>query len=119
MKILIPTNDDKGLESTLSKHFGKARYYTLVDDENDPKEVKSFANVQEGHSCSNSAQKILALSPDVLIVGGIGANPARIFKEQGLKVMIDGSSKTISEVLDAYKNGKLVSIEGKGTCSSH
>ncbi len=121
MKILIPTNDDKGLESSLSKHFGKAKFYTLVTlSENAFTQVVSHPNAQEqNHSCGGSAEKVLSLEPDLVVVGGIGANPARIFAQNGLDVKIDSASSTVAEVLTAVQNGTLESLEGKGTCSSH
>jgi predicted Fe-Mo cluster-binding NifX family protein len=34
MRIAVPSVDDRGLESEMSAHFGRAPYYTLVDVEN-------------------------------------------------------------------------------------
>ncbi|OYT25316.1 MAG: hypothetical protein B6U95_09650 [Thermofilum sp. ex4484_82] len=31
MKIAIPSVDDKGLDSFVEQHFGRAKYYTIIE----------------------------------------------------------------------------------------
>ncbi len=119
MKILIPTNNENGLLSAISGHFGKAKFYTLVTiGENGFASAESFENTKDKHSCGGSAKKVLSYEPDVLIVGGIGDNPARIFKQKGLDVKLDNGSKTVQEAIAAFNSGELKSIE-QGSCNSH
>ncbi len=121
MKLVFPTDDANNLQSIRSQHFGKATYYTVVTiNDDDSQEVKSIKNEQnENHSCANSANIILSLNADALVVGGIGGRPASIFQKAGLDVFIDKQSTTIHESLNLYLLNKLVKINGIGTCNHH
>ncbi len=120
MKVVFPTNDANGLESTRSEHFGKANYYTVIDILDDgTKEVSCVDNKQEEHSCVNSANAILSLNADALVVFGIGGRPASIFHQNGLNVFIDRQSSNIKDSLELYLSNQLDAINGKGTCSHH
>lgn len=120
MKIIFPANNDEGLNSTRSSHFGKAKYYILVTSlQNGMSEVKAIKNEKnDNHSCGGAANKILSCNADALIVGGIGDRPAQIFKNEGLEVFMDTNSKTIKEALDLFLANKLTPLGDKGTCKS-
>lgn len=121
MKIIFPTNDSNGLESSRSSHFGKANFYTLVNVEGDKiGKVKSIKNQKdEGHSCGGAAQAILSQDVDVLVVGGIGPRPAKIFAQEGLDLYMDKGSKTVKESLELFLADKLNLLSGDDACGSH
>lgn len=121
MLIIFPTNDNNGVESIRSSHFGKANYYTLVKVlENGMYDVKSIKNEDsQNHSCGGAANKILSYNADAMVISGIGGRPAQIFKSKNLEIFIDKSSKTIKESLELFRRKKLASLDGQGTCKSH
>jgi len=118
MKIVIPTNNDKGLLAEMGAHFGKANFYTIIDiDNNEIKDVEVIKN--PGHAqgaCSNAINNILSLNPDALIVVGIGPKPAMGFYNAGLNVFVDRESHKVEESIHKFLNNKLPKVTNKGTC---
>jgi predicted Fe-Mo cluster-binding NifX family protein len=118
MRIVIPTNDDKGLLARMGAHFGKANFYTIVElDENGIKDVEVVKNPGHGAGgCSNAVTNILSLNPDALIVVGIGPNPAMGFNQAGLPLFVDKESLTVEESINKLLNNQLPRVANRGTC---
>lgn len=121
MKIIFPTNDDNGIDSLRSSHFGRARYYTLVNtSKNGMYEVSCVENIQgKEHSCGSSAKSILSQNADALVIKGIGAKPAKIFADKSLNVFVDSNSATVKESLQLLLSDSLASISNDDLCKSH
>ncbi len=121
MRVVFPTNDDKGYLSQRGAHFGKALFYTVVTIENgvvkDVEVVKNPGHVEGG--CSNAVTNILSLNPDALVVGGIGGRPAQGFMEAGLDLYFDQTSPTVIDSIHLFLKGKLKKSSGEGTCGVH
>jgi len=118
MRIVIPTNDDKGLLANMGAHFGKANFYTIVElDENGIKNVEVVKNPGHGAGgCSNAIANILTLKPDALIVVGIGPNPAMGFNQAGLPLFVDKTSQKVEESINKLLNNQLPRVANQGTC---
>ena len=118
MKIIVPTNEDKGLLSKMGAHFGKAPFYTIVEIDN--KEIINVEVVKnQGHAnggCSNAVANILSFNPDALIVVGIGPNPAAGFLNAGLNVFVDKESLILEESINKFIENQLPKISINGTC---
>ena len=118
MRIVIPTNDNNGLLSSMGAHFGKANFYTIVEVENN--EVTNVEVVPNpGHGaggCSNAITNILNLNPDALIVVGIGPNPAMGFNQVGLPLFVDKTSQKVEESINKLLNNQLPRVANQGTC---
>ena len=118
MKIIVPTNEDKGLLSKMGAHFGKAPFYTIVEIDN--KEIINVEVVKnQGHAnggCSNAVANILSFNPDALIVVGIGPNPAAGFLNAGLNVFVDKESVILEESINKFIENQLPKISINGTC---
>ena len=121
MRVVFPTDENSGYLSKRGAHFGKAKYYTIVTIEGD-KIVDVEAKENSGHgsgACGNAVVNIMNLNPDALVVFRIGANPAKLFQEQGLSVYVDTTSLTVEESIKKLLANKLQKLEGDGTCSVH
>ncbi len=120
MKLIFPTNEDKGHKATLGAHFGRAKYYTVVTLTGGMViNVESVANPGHGGGCKDAVQNILNLRPDALVVSGIGAKPAAGFVQAGVKLYRDSRSDTVAQSVKAFADGMLESAGARGTCSSH
>jgi len=121
MRLVFPTNENNGTLSKRGAHFGKANFYTIVTIENGVViDVEGVVNSgHESGACTSAVANIIALSPDVLIVGGIGGSPAAGFAKVGLTVYSDQSSQTVQESINLFSIGELTPINGNGTCSTH
>jgi predicted Fe-Mo cluster-binding NifX family protein len=108
-RVVVPTEDQQGLNSKLAEHFGRAPYYTIVElDENAAiSNVKTAPNVGEhAGGMGFSHDNILQYKPNAIIVHGMGPRGLNSFKSAGVAVL-RANSNTVSEVISAYKNDTL------------
>ena len=118
MKIAVAANDDRGLEATISEHFGRCPYYILVEvDEKElgkTEAVKSpfYRNHGEPGEVPNF---IKSLDAQVIISGGMGPKAIGFFQQLGIQT-VTGVSGTVGEAIKAYMSG---AIEGALPCDAH
>lgn len=107
-KIVIPTNDQTGLNAHLAAHFGRAQWYTVIDiDEGKIGNVKVFPNMGEhAGGVGFSHDNILKLKPTVIIVYGMGPRGLTTFHNAGVAVM-KANADTVNEVINAFIEKKL------------
>jgi predicted Fe-Mo cluster-binding NifX family protein len=111
-KIIVPTEDQQGLNATLAEHFGRAPYYTIVElDENgEVSNVTSVSNIGEhAGGMGFSHDHILEHKPKALIVYGMGPRGLTSFQSAGVAVL-KANASTVNEVISAYKNDKLLEL---------
>ena len=120
MRIVIPTNDNKGLLANMGAHFGKASFYTIIEIEDDEvMNVEVIPNPGHGAgACANAISNILSLNPDALIVVGIGPNPAMGFNKAGLPLFVDKTSQKVEESINKLLNNQLPRVANQGTCKA-
>lgn len=121
MRLVFPTNENRGYLSKRGAHFGKAKFYTIITLQNQQiLDVEVIEN--PGHStgeCTNAINNIMELKPDALIVNGIGRSPAKGFANNGLAVYFDKDSQTVNDSIDQFLLENLKLIGANGTCSTH
>ncbi len=117
MRFAISTEDNKGLESNVSQHFGRCPYFVIVDFEDDAvKEVKVVDNpYYAGHGPGQVPEYIASLEANVMICGGMGRRADAFFDNYGIKTAT-GAVGTAQEALTSFQEGKL--SEG-GNCGGH
>ena len=114
LRIAVAAEDDRGLESLVSAHFGRAPYYAVVEasgaeitscrmvdnpfftDHGSPGQVPSFVNDQ---------------GADVIIAGGMGGRAVGFFEQFSIEP-VTGAVGTVGECVIKYLKGEL-----KGTVS--
>jgi predicted Fe-Mo cluster-binding NifX family protein len=112
-KIVIPTENEKGLDAPVAQHFGRAPYFTVVELRHDGQVVvKAVANTGEhmggtGHPHEN----LLALKPDFIIACGMGPGGLSSFQNAGTTVL-KAEGNTAKEVLANFKADKLKELVG-------
>ncbi len=108
-RIVVPTADESGLNARLAEHFGRAPYYTVIElEENgEVSKVKNVSNVGEHAGGTGYAHdNVLGLYPDAIIVYGMGPRGINTFQSAGVTVL-KANANMVSEVVTAYKEGKL------------
>jgi predicted Fe-Mo cluster-binding NifX family protein len=108
-RVIVPTENQKGLNARLAEHFGRAPYYTIVEfGENDEvSNVRTVPNVGEhAGGMGYSHDHILEYKPTALIVYGMGPRGLNTFQSAGVAVL-KANADTVSEVISAYKNDAL------------
>jgi predicted Fe-Mo cluster-binding NifX family protein len=108
-RVIVPTEDQQGLDARLAEHFGRAPYYTIVElaDNGEVSNVKTVPNVGEhAGGAGFSHDHILEHKPTALIVYGMGPRGLASFQDARVAVL-KANADTVSEVVSAYKNDAL------------
>ncbi len=108
-RIVVPSEDQQGLNSHLGQHFGRALYYTVVElnDDGTVSSVKTVANKGEHFGGVGEAHgHLLELEPDAIVAYGMGPRGLISFQNAGIAVL-KANADTVGEVIAAYKENKL------------
>ncbi len=111
-RVIVPVNNQDGLNSHLAEHFGSAPYFTVVDfdEHGDVANVKTIANMGEHAGGSGQAHdNILELKPNAIIVNGMGSRGLENFKQSSIEVL-KANSALVNDVIVAYKEGNLKNL---------
>ncbi|MCK4997183.1 NifB/NifX family molybdenum-iron cluster-binding protein [Candidatus Pacearchaeota archaeon] len=104
MKILIAINDNNGINSKLSEHFGHCPYFAIYETDN-----KSLEIVENKLDHSNQNQtpvdQIMKFNPTIVFTLGIGARAIKLFNEKGIKLKT-GNYQIVKEVIENIENLK-------------
>lgn len=118
MKVCIPVQENKGLESIVYNHFGSAPFFLIHDLES--KETKAIEN-GDLHHTHGMCQPLKALGGekiDAILVGGIGAGALTKLNNQGVKVyrVENGSA---AQNIESLQQNKLAEFTVNNSCSHH
>jgi predicted Fe-Mo cluster-binding NifX family protein len=109
-KVVIPTENQQGLNARLAEHFGRAPYYTIIEiDENgEISNVKTVPNIGEhAGGTGYSHDNLLQYQPNAIVVFGMGPRGLSAFQNAGIAVL-KTNANTVSEVMEAYKKHTLL-----------
>ncbi len=114
-KIAFACEENKGLESEMSGHFGRCPYFMMVDVEGtEVKKVDPVANpFFNGHVPGAVPEFINKQNVNVMIAGGMGPKAVDMFNGFGIEVATGVGGK-VANVLKAYLEGK---VSGTVACS--
>jgi len=107
MRVAVPSVDDRGLESEISPHFGRAPYYTLVDIENG--EVAGYKVVEcpfSEHGPGDIPNFLKSLGVDVIIAYGMGRRAQDFFDSLGIRV-VTGAYGRVGDAVKGFLAGSL------------
>lgn len=111
MKLLIPVNEDKGMDSTLSEHFGHAEVFAMYNTET--KALSFVANDLNHHNAATTpVDQIMVHGPEAVFSLGIGRRAIDLFNERDVPLKT-GPYKTVKEVVDNIDSLQVLA----GSCS--
>ena len=112
MRIAISADDNNGLESVVSPHFGRCPHYILVDVEGqEVKAVQSVDNPYYGqHSPGQVPGFIHSQGVNVMLTGGMGRRAIGFFERLGIEA-VSGASGTVRHALERYLGGQLRGVQ--------
>lgn len=102
MRIAIPADDNRGLEGSVSSHFGRARYFVFVDIEGDS--IKGAETVEvpfDEHSPGDLPNFVKAHGGEVVLAYGMGRRAIDYFNSLGIEV-VTGAHGKIRDVVEAF-----------------
>lgn len=113
-RIVIPVENQAGLESKVAQHFGRAPYFAVVelDEKGQIGKVETKANTGEhmggtGHPHEN----LLALKPTVIVAYAMGPGGLQSFQNAGVTVL-KATEDTVKANVNSFKEGKLQELMG-------
>ncbi len=118
MKVCIPVEENRGLESVPYNHFGSAPYFLIYDMENG--ELKAIKN-EDLHHVHGMCQPLKALGGervDAILVGGIGAGALMKLNNQGVKAY-RVANETLINNLELLKSSGLPEFSVSNSCENH
>ncbi len=108
MKIVVSSDNSKKLDSSVSHHFGRCPYFTIVDlNENEITNVESVENPYfNAHSPGQVPSFIKGLDADVMLTGGMGRRAISIFENYGIKCST-GAAGTVRSAVNNFAAGNF------------
>jgi predicted Fe-Mo cluster-binding NifX family protein len=118
MKIAFASEDNQGLQGTLSAHFGRCPYYTIVDvEDNTASNVEVIDNPYfNSHVPGAVPQFIKEQNAQVMIAGGMGPRALEHFNQFGIEAITTSIQGNLEDILNAYLRGE---ISGATGCEHH
>jgi predicted Fe-Mo cluster-binding NifX family protein len=108
MRIVVSADNNDGLDSVVSPHFGRCPYFVLVDLEgHEVQAVQAVSNPYYGqHQRGQVPGFIHSQGADVMLTGGMGRRAIAFFQEYGIQV-VTGAAGTVRHALEQYLGGGL------------
>src|SRR5665648_550536 len=107
-KIIVPTENQDGINASVAQHFGRAPYFTVIElDKGNVSNIAAVANTSEHVGGTGSPHDVLTkLQPKAIVVRGMGPRGIMAFQSAGIQVL-KTNADTVKEVIAAYTQGKL------------
>ena len=97
MKLLVALNNNNGVYSKLSEHFGHCLYFAVY--ETDTKELKFVENIIDHSDASSTpVDQIMKFNPDAVFSLGIGKRAINLFADKNISLKT-GNFKILKDVL--------------------
>ncbi len=114
-RIAFSCEDNRGLQSEMSMHFGRCPNYTLIEIEGP--EVKNVEVIENPYFSNHLPGVVPGFineqNVNVMIAGGMGPRAVQMFEDFGIEVATGVCGK-VENVLKAYLEGK---VKGTIPCS--
>ena len=108
MRIAISADNNDGLDSIVSPHFGRCPYFVLVDMEG--QEVKNVGAVTNPYYWNHRPGQVPAFinshSVNIMLTGGMGRRAIMFFEQCGIQP-VTGAAGTVRQSLQRYLGGAL------------
>lgn len=117
MKIVIPTNDRKGLEDVVSEHFGRCQTYTFLDKKG--KVLEIIDNTSEHMGGVGLPPELMKKhGADILLCNGLGPRAINLCKDLGIDVYVCHVN-TVKEAFEMWKNNEIKKASLENVCEEH
>jgi predicted Fe-Mo cluster-binding NifX family protein len=109
MRFVVPIEEDKGVDSRLSEHFGRAPFFAVFELDEDGKISNQKVVLNESEHFGGTGfppDRILQLKPDAVITFGMGPRALSQFQEAKVAVL-RADSNTVKAVISSYVKDEL------------
>ncbi len=119
MKICIPTEEPKGLDSLAYGHFGSAPFFLLIETATMELEIIDNGNAEHEHGQCNPIGALAGKSVDTVIVGGMGGRALMLLNNMGIRVFRASAGMTAREILGEFQSVGLEQLTMENSCNHH
>ncbi len=113
LRLLIPVDENKGIKSRISSHFGRAGYYLIAElKKNQLKNLKVIKNeniTKKIHAGFNAAKDVLRYKIDAIALNEIGEISFHTLRDNQIEIY-KADGKTAEDVINALKANKLTML---------
>jgi len=117
MKIVIPTDNKKGIEDTVAEHFGRCLTYTFLNEKGEVVEIIDNTSEHMG-GIGLPPELMKKHGADILLCKGIGPRALNLCKELGMEVYVC-QTETVREIFKRWKNNKIKKAGIENVCEQH
>lgn len=112
--LAIPIKEDNDFDSNVNMHFSRSPFFFIYNTTSKSGNiVKNTAANKPGHE--GPLEILNGLGVTKILCSGIGSGAIDFAKELGITVCF-GRTKTVSELIERYKNGELENILDGSAC---
>jgi Uncharacterized conserved protein len=107
-RIVIPVENNLGINAQVAQHFGQAPYFALVElNAGQIAKVEIEKNTSEHMGGTGDPHgSILSLRPTAIVACAMGPGAKFCFQDAGVEVL-QAKGNTVHEIISNYKNGDL------------
>lgn len=117
MKIVVPTDNKKGLDAEVAQHFGRCETYTFLDEEG--KLLETIENTSEHMGGQGLPPELMKKhDADILLCRGLGPRAIDLCKELGIKVYVT-DAETVKDIFGLWKDNKIKPAGMDDACKDH
>lgn len=111
MKIVVPTDNRKGLDDTIAEHFGRCKTYSFFNEKG--KVIEIIDNIRE--QAVLPPELIKKHGADVLLCQGLGLKALHLCKKIGIDVYIY-QTKSVKEIFKMWQDNKIKKADIEDVC---
>jgi len=117
MRIVIPTESEKGLEDKMAEHFGRCPTYTFLDEKG--KVIKIIKNTSEHMGGSGLPPELMKKhGAQVLLCRGLGPRALDLCRELEIKIYV-ADIKSVKKIFADWQNNKIKKADTEDICEQH
>ena len=114
MKIVVPTNDRKGLDDEIADHFGRCKTYTFLDEKG--KLLEIIDNTSEHMGGVGLPPELMKKhGANVLLCRGVGLKALNLCDELEIDVYVH-QEKTVRGIFEMWRDKKLKKSGTEDAC---
>ena len=117
MKIVIPTNNKKGLNDTVAEHFGRCLTYTFLNEKGEVVEI--IDNTSEHMGGSGLPPELMKKhGANILLCRDLGPRALDICNQLGIDVYVN-QAETVKDIFEMWKNNEIKKAGEEDVCEEH
>lgn len=102
------------MDALTDPRFGRCSHFVIVDiDTMEHKVIENDAAIVASGAGIRAAQTVTSESVDAVVTGHVGPNAFSALQAAGIK-MLTGSSGSVFDAIEAFKQGELISLTDAG-----